>query len=134
MAGRYLSRDEILRSKGLLDMMYTLPEIAWETKIELRRLREVLPGVGMPRVKDEQDQWWIHGLEFAAWAASLNSRNKKVMGPDEVYCMKCKKPVLLVDPVRTKGYMAALLKARCPLCESVVVRAVSTRRGGHDKS
>ena len=128
MGHRYLSRDDKLRCKGLLDMFYTPSELSWETGIAEHRLREVLPGQGMPVVTDAAGSVWIHGLEFKAWVESFSEKRRAKLGPGEGLCLKCKMAVPMVKPSRVKSYMGMALVAICPTCGKKVYRAVSTKR------
>jgi hypothetical protein len=120
----------IVCAPGLLPMLYALSELAAELRISVRPLREWLKQ-GMPQQRDARGHIWIDGRRFANWVAELHhARSARRMGPAEAYCVRCRKPVRLIDPVRSCQGQKVLLRGVCPECGGSIFRGA--RHGQSD--
>ncbi len=122
-----LKHTHIVKLGRLLDMLYHPAEIAEEIGVTPDTVyRSYLPA-GLPHTRDEHNEIWIHGPAFVAWARETISkkRSKRAGLPDgQGWCMKCKQPVALVNPiVKPSNRYLELLQAPCPQCGRTVNRA-----------
>jgi hypothetical protein len=120
------------RASGLLDMLYTPAELADELGVAVSTVRlSYLPN-GAPHTKDEAGRAWIPGRAFAEWAAQQDHRaaQRQTLGAGEGYCVRCKKPVMIVSPTEQPyGAQTSRLSGACPECHRTVNRIVG---GRHD--
>ncbi len=114
----------IVRAPGLLPMLYKVSELAEELGISPRTIRDWRHR-GMPHHRDRRGYVWINGRDFADWIEKVRrpARGPR-LGADEGYCMRCNRPVELVDPVLHTGGVSTLLQGRCPHCGATVNRGV----------
>jgi hypothetical protein len=125
---RKLPHAVIVRAPGLLPMLYKVRELAQELGIPERTLRDWLAG-GAPHERDPRGHIWVNGELFAAWVNAQRKQKKdKRLGPDEGYCVRCRKAVQLtgvdIIPLRAK---LVQVRGRCPHCNTEVYRG--GRRG-----
>jgi len=96
-----LPHSAIVRSPGLLPMLYTVSEIAAALGVPERTLRDWLDA-GAPHDRDQHARIWIHGRKFAGWIAEMRDPVKgRKLKDDEAYCMRCNRAVQMTD-VSTK--------------------------------
>jgi hypothetical protein len=120
----------IVRAPGLLPMLYAPSELAEELRISIHTIREWFKH-GLPRQRDARGHNWIDGRRFANWVAELNhARSARSIGQAEAYCVRCRKPVRLIDPVRSCQGKKVLLRGVCPGCGGSIFRGA--RRGQSD--
>jgi hypothetical protein len=119
-----MSHRVIVRSPGLLPMLYKTGELAEELAIAPRTIREWVRK-GMPHQRDARGHIWINGTEFARWVEIQRSLKR---GPDleadEAYCLRCRRAVELVNPTRLVSGKRALLQAICSQCGATVNKGV----------
>jgi len=119
---RGFSHLVIMRAPGLLPMLYTPRELEEELGIPSFTLREWTK-VGMPFQKDAQGHLWINGVEFAAWVEQIRKDKKRTkLAHDEAYCLHCKKPVKLLNPLVSHRGKLNLVQGKCPICGTTVNR------------
>ncbi len=118
-----LPHSVIVRSPGLLPMLYTVVELAEAIGAVERTLRDWLVH-GAPHLRDADGHIWIHGREFAGWVASMRKpARKRKLRDDQAYCVHCRKVVQLLDP-ETRRVRGKLTDTRgtCSLCGRMVHR------------
>jgi hypothetical protein len=93
-----LPHSVIVKSTGLLPMIYTVRELAEEIAIPERTLSDWLSH-GAPYTRDRLSQIWIDGRAFASWVQSLRRKsNSACLKKDEGYCMTCNLVVVMRNP------------------------------------
>jgi len=110
------------RLNNLLDMLYTPSELAEELGINVRQFYRVYISLGCPCVR-ERGRVYIHGLSFAEWY--LSTYPLLSMRADEGFCLTCKKPVPMLDPVLKKSGGLSYYVFKCPKCKRKISRIVS---------
>jgi hypothetical protein len=118
-----LSHSAIVKSPGLLPMLYTVSEISAALDLAERTLRDWL-SVGAPHFRDPRGHIWINGQEFADWIASMRApKKKRKLRDDEAYCMRCNRAVQMTE-VSTKPIRGKLILIRgiCPNCGCTINR------------
>lgn len=124
-----MTSQQIGKLERLLWMEYKPSEIAEEIGISTDTLYKSYIPAGCPHRRDNHSQIWIVGSEFAEWARLTFSKTKKpraMMGPNQAYCMKCRKAVDIseVKSNERKKHLE-FLSGVCPICGSAVYRARS---------
>lgn len=120
-----LSHSVIVKSPGLLPMLYTVRELAEAVGIPERTLRAWL-AAGAPHQREAGGHIWIHGREFSGWVAGKRaSRRQYPLGEGQGYCLRCKRVVNLLEP-RTIHFRGKLNRTRgtCDRCGGIVCRGV----------
>jgi hypothetical protein len=118
----HFSQRLIVRSTGLLPMLYTPRELAKELGVPARTLREWVKR-GMPHQRDEKGFIWIEGVEFAAWVTRIRKEKEKiVLGPDEAFCVRCQKPVKMLRPEESRQGKLLMRRGKCGICGGIVNR------------
>lgn len=121
-----LPHNVIVKSPGLLPMLYTPREICEEMGIAESTLRDWLQ-MGVPYQRDNRNRIWINGESFATW---VNEQRKPKsitkLNEDEAYCMHCNQVSRLLSPQvqPVKGNLV-LIKGTCSNCGK------SINRGAH---
>ena len=111
----------------LLHMEYTLREIADEIGCNRQQVRHAVDA-GCPCRLTARGHIWITGDEFRSWYEDLVVARKQPLGPNEAYCLRCRKPVPLGDVTRiTMPNGVEALSGQCPECHSTINRMI--RRG-----
>lgn len=107
----------IVRSPGLLPMLYTLREVCEELGIADSTLRNWLQA-GAPYQRDSRDHLWINGEDFASWVkAQRKPKAPRKLMPDEGYCLHCNQVIHLLSPeVRHIKGKLVHIKGKCPQC------------------
>jgi len=113
----------IVRSPGLLPMLYTLHEICEELGVPNSTLRDWLQ-VGAPHQRDTRDHLWINGVNFAAWVkAQQKPKVHRKLDAGEAYCLHCNQITQLLSPeVRHIKGKLAHIKGKCPQCGHTINR------------
>lgn len=127
-----LKHTQIIRLSRILNMMYKPSEIAEEIEVTPDTIyRSYLPA-GLPHVRDEQGNIWIHGPAFVSWAKETvckKSSQRTGLPDGHAWCMKCNQAVMMEKPtVKAINRYIEILQARCPSCRRTVNRARA--RGG----
>jgi hypothetical protein len=123
MAHIRLPHSAIVRSPGLLPMLYAVSEIAAALGVPERTLRDWLEA-GAPHDRDQHARIWIHGRKFAGWITAMREPVKRQkLKDDEAYCMRCNRAVQMTD-VSTKAMQGKLILIRgtCPNCGCTINR------------
>jgi hypothetical protein len=121
MSKSILSRAAQLRAQGLLDMLYKPSELAAELGLATAQIYRRLIPSGLPHLRDKAKHIWIHGSAVTPWLKQCRP-SRRPLAPDEGYCVKCRRPVLLVNPRRENVGTSILLKANCPTCGQPIFR------------
>ena len=117
-----LPHSVIVRSPGLLPMLYAPTEIAEELDVLARTVRDWLTQ-GLPHERDARGRIWIDGRKLADWVTMTRPlRTRQPMGADEAYCLKCRKPAKLLNPVSSFRGKQELSSGICPTCGSSIHR------------
>jgi hypothetical protein len=137
--GKKLSPDEIMlqgrlsgaqktRLKRLYDFLYRPSEIAEIVGFEVRQVYRVYIPAGCPHERDDRRHIWINGKAFREWAELVYKKRK--LAPGETFCITCKKPVKIIDPIqKTKNSLIYLL-SDCPNCGRRLSRIVQKKKKG----
>lgn len=118
-----LPHTVIVKSPGLLPMLYSVRELAQAVGLAERTLRDWL-GNGLPHSRDGQGHLWIHGREFADWAASHRRvATKPKLLENQAYCMHCREVVEILEP-KTKTVRGKLThtQGKCNRCGHAIHR------------
>jgi hypothetical protein len=116
-----LTQKVIVKAPGLLPMQYKLNEIADKLDINPRTLSD-WTDAGAPHMHDSRGHIWIVGTEFAQWVDQIRSQKKKASGnktlaDNQAFCMHCRKPVGLINPVILPGHGKLIyIQGICPNC------------------
>ncbi len=126
-----LKHAHIVKLGRLLNMMYKPSEIAEEIGVAQDTVyRSYLPA-GLPHVRDEQGNVWIHGPAFIAWAKETITKRKsqrKGLPDNHAWCMKCNQPVPIQNPkIKPINRYLELVQGKCPTCRCTVNRARARR-------
>lgn len=93
-----LPHSVIVKSPGLLPMLYSVRELARAVNVVERTLRDWLAN-GAPHLRDERGHLWVHGREFALWVASQRRPARRPRLKDnQAYCMHCRDVVEILEP------------------------------------
>ena len=121
------SRVAKLRANGLLDMYYAPTELAEELGTDRWEIYRKFK-LGLPFVQDKRGDLWIHGPEVARWIRSYESRwratERRPLGPGEAYCLRCRRIVQMLNPVRTRQGKFTTLAGTCAVCGGKVHRGI----------
>jgi hypothetical protein len=118
-----LPHNVIVKSPGLLPMLYTSREICEELGVPESTFRDWLQ-MGAPHQRDQRNRIWINGEKFAAW---VNEQRKPksipILSEDEAYCLHCKQVSKLLTPqvYPVRGNLI-LIKGTCPICRNAINR------------
>jgi hypothetical protein len=95
-------------------MLYTPTEIATEVGFGRRQFYRVYLPAGCPHIQNKSGRIFVNGKDFREWYI----RQYPVLKPskDEIFCLTCKSPVPLVDPVRQEKNNAIFYLSNCPHC------------------
>ena len=113
----------IVKSSGLLPMLYKIQELSQELKIPDRTLRDWI-SKGAPHLRDERGHLWVNGQDFAHWISSQRkSKLKNRLAATQARCFHCAQIVEIADPTITKikGQLVHI-RGRCPNCGGQVYR------------
>jgi len=119
-----LPHNVIVKSPGLLPMLYKPSELAEELGIPARTLSDWLKA-GVPHQRDQRNHIWINGQEFVAWVFE-NQRRKKIhnkLKDNEGYCFNCSRTVNVESKTVAivKGNLIHI-SGTCPICKGKVSR------------
>jgi len=117
-----LPHSVIIRAPGLLPMLYAPRELERELGVPARTIREWLTK-GLAHRRDERGHIWLDGREVAAWVKALNDlQTRPRLHRDEAYCMRCRRPVKWLNPVRVQRGKQTWWRAVCPDCGGAIYR------------
>lgn len=119
-----LTHSVIVKSPGLLPMHYKVSELAQSIGIPDRTLRDWLVA-GAPHFRDQRNNLWVHGREFADWVANLRKpRKHRKLRQGEAFCLRCNQPVKMMDvSTRVKRGKLVMVSGKCPTCGCRIFRA-----------
>ena len=118
-----LPHSAIIKSPGLLPMLYTVSEISAALDLVERTLRDWL-STGAPHFRDPRGHIWINGREFAGWIANMRApKRKRKLRDDEAFCMRCNRVVQMTE-ISTKPMQGKLIliRGKCPNCGCTINR------------
>jgi hypothetical protein len=118
-----LSHSAIVKSPGLLPILYIVRELSEAIGVADRTLRDWL-FAGAPHFYHKKGYIWIDGREFADWVAGLRKpKRDRKLKDHEAYCMRCNQVVDMVNPT-VKVIKGNLLvhKGKCPNCHCTINR------------
>jgi hypothetical protein len=123
-----LPHSAIVKSPGLLPMLYKPAEIAGDLGIPGRTLYDWLDA-GAPHQRDRSGHLWINGEQFCEWVDQNRKKRasgKQRLASNEAYCLRCNQAVQLTNPIRQhqKGRLY-LIKGICPQCGITINRGDS---------
>lgn len=122
-----LTQTIIVKANGLLPMEYKLSEIAEKLDMNPHTLSDWTT-TGVPHRHDSRGHIWIIGTEFSQWVEETRKQKdntKKKLTDGQAYCMRCRKPVDLQNPVIVPAQGRLIyIKGLCPHC------GCSINRGG----
>ena len=125
LAGR-LDGQQRTRLTKLLDMMYTPAELAKEVGFTVRQVYRVYLPAGCPHERDKERHIWINGKTFREWANEQYKKRK--LGKDETFCMTCKRPVKIVNPVEAQQGRLKYVLSSCPNCGRKLTRIIEKKK------
>lgn len=112
--------------RKLLYMKYRPSELAAELAIQTEWVYKIYIPLGCPHERDEKRRFWIVGTEFREWY--LETYRKHKLAADEGYCVSCKKPVSIIDPVEHNKDGLKYLLSECPDCGKTVAKILNQKR------
>ncbi len=118
-----LERSQSARLARLLHMEYTPGEIADELGCTRRKIRRAI-NAGCPHRQTDASWYRIVGDQFRDWYQEIIRQRKRPLGPNEAYCLGCRKTV----PLPANAEVVALpngaqrVTAPCPTCGATVNR------------
>ena len=119
-----LPHSVIVKSPGLLPMLYSVHELAQAVGVVERTLRDWLAN-GAPHLRDDRGHLWVHGREFALWVTSQQrqSARKSKLKDNQAYCMHCRDVVEILEP-KTEIVRGKLTHTRgnCNRCKRTIHR------------
>ncbi len=115
----------------LLDMMYSPRELANEVGFDVRQIYRVYITLGCPHEKDSTGRLWINGMVFRDWFKEMYK--KRALKPNEAFCLTCKKPVKMIDPVRMQEERLFYYICICPNCGRKLARVIIRGKPINDK-
>lgn len=121
----------IVKSPGLLPMLYTVREISAELNIPESTLRDWLEA-GAPHQRDRRQHIWINGVVFNQWVQEQRkSKREHKLLDHQAFCLRCKTVVELNAPERKaiKGKLVHI-KGVCPQCGCVINRGARNGSSG----
>jgi hypothetical protein len=126
MAQLKLTHSVIVRAPALLPMLYTVSEISSLLDIPDRTLRDWLAFHDAPHMRDKKKHIWINGVQFAHWVSKIRKKKlsmKRKLAENEIYCVRCNKPVKLIKPIMKPIHGTfILIQGRCPDCGTTINR------------
>jgi len=113
----------IVKAPGLLPMLYTVRELAYELSMPERTLRDWLLH-GAPHTRDRLGHIWVNGQAFAAWVLSQRRKSPGArLRPGEGFCMVCNRIVVVLQPIRRPSTgRLVYIQGLCPNCNGKVTR------------
>lgn len=123
----YLPRLVRARAWGLLDMLYSVSELAEELDVSHDVVYKQFIPAGLPHTKDGAGRIWIHGPAAATWILDQKRKVKQTLSQDEFLCMHCRQAVS-PDPAtltKTQTGRYIFVKATCPVCGTTVCKGAA---------
>ncbi len=109
-----LDGNQRKRLVSLMNMMYTPSELADEIGFDRRKIYRIYIPLGCPHIRDEKRYIWINGVEFRNWIKDIY--RKRELLEDQAFCIRCKIPVKMKNPIRKEGKGIVYYLCECPNC------------------
>ena len=109
-----LSGQQKTRLQNLFDMMYRPSELADEIGFDKRQIYRVYLPLGLPHDRNQRNHVWINGLVFRDWI--LEYYKKVKLKENEAFCLTCKKPVEIINPIHNEIHSLIYITCDCPHC------------------
>jgi hypothetical protein len=120
----FFPHEVIVRSPGLLPMLYRIPELAEELGIPEKAVG-IYARSGLPVHVDPGGEQWINGRQFDEWLKQKKRPVKKrPLKQNEGFCFKCHRAVRIKAGRIHKRGRHLLLGGSCPKCKTRVFRGV----------
>ncbi len=110
----------------LLYMKYKPSELAEELDIPVEWFYRIYIPLGCPHERDEGKHIWIVGTEFREWYLEIYRKHK--LRDDQGYCVSCKRPVDIIDPIEHESNDWLYLLSQCPRCGKNVAKILGQKR------
>jgi len=120
-----LSGQQKTRLQNLFEMMYKPSEIAEEIGFEKRQIYRVYIPLGLPVERDSRNHVWINGMVFKDWI--LEYYKKVKLKENEVFCLTCKKPVEIIDPIHNEKHSLFYITCDCPHCGRKLSKIITNK-------
>ncbi len=120
-----LNGAQRMRLGKLLDMFYKPSELASEIGFSYRQVSRVYLSLGCPCVR-ELGHVWINGKAFAEWYEATYP--KQMLLEDEAFCLTCKKPVKMDEPLKKKTGRLNYWVCKCPGCGRRLSRIIDREK------
>jgi len=126
-----LKHMQIIRLKRILDMLYKPSELAEEIGVNVDTIYRSYIPAGLPCIHYQQ-QVWVHGPAFVAWAQETITKNKRKragLPEGHAWCMKCNQPRLMQKPrIAYSNPYIQIIQSACPICGTTMNRAAARTR------
>lgn len=120
----FFPQEVIVRSPGLMPMLYRIPELADELGITEQAMG-LYARSGLPVHVDAKGEHWINGRQFHDWLAQTRqSPKKQPLKSNEGFCFKCHRAVRIKAGKINKHGRQRLLSGSCPICKTKVFKGV----------
>jgi hypothetical protein len=119
-----MTRVQISRLPRLLHMRYSPSEIASEIGCTTEQIYKSYLPAQCPHERDATGHIWIVGDRFREWALrTFKHQVSHEMAEDEAFCLRCRKPVKIIQPViRPTNRYLELIQGKCAECGAKVNR------------
>lgn len=113
----------IVKSPGLLPMLYKVSELAQSLSVPDRTLRDWLVA-GAPHFRDHRNNLWINGREFADWVVNFRKKQRRQkLRQGEAFCLRCNQPVKMTEvSTQVKQGKLVMIRGKCPVCGCQICR------------
>ena len=120
-----LSGQQKTRLQNLFDMMYRPSEIAEEIGFEKRQIYRVYIPLGLPVERDSGNHVWINGMVFKDWILEYYAKVK--LKENEAFCLTCKKPVEIIDPIYKEINLLYFITCVCKNCGRNISKIITKK-------
>ena len=120
----HLSHSIIVKSPGLLSILYAVSDLADDLSVPESDVRNWLTA-GAPHQVNADNQPWINGREFFQWVETQRKRHISghELADNEAYCFRCRTAVKLVNPEQhTMQGKLVINNGKCPNCGCTINR------------
>ena len=108
---------------SLMNMMYTPSELAEEIGFDRRNIYRIYLHLGCPHERGQNNRIWINGVAFRDWI--LNIYRKRELTTDEAFCIRCKMPIKMKNPVQNESNGLVYFLCECPHCGRRISRIIT---------